>query len=214
MTSHLSLKPRRRPQQERGQRRVAALLSAAESVVAEVGYEAATMSAIAERAGAPIGSLYQFFPNKIAITRALRTWYGEQFQSVLGFLDGDPDKLSIKAFVNQLVDGTVSFVESHPAFLPLLDAPSETRSPASIRNVIRERIAEYFMARKRRLSRQKALRFAIVTLQILRGLNQLYAEAQPGEKQSVVHEFKVVLLCYLTSQVGPDQAVEPEFNKR
>ena len=37
------------PQQERGQRRVAALVSAAESVMAEVGYEAATMSAIAEK---------------------------------------------------------------------------------------------------------------------------------------------------------------------
>lgn len=202
------------PQQERGQRRVAALVSAAESVMAEVGYEAATMSAIAEKARAPIGSLYQFFPNKVAITRALRTWYGKQFQGVLAFLDEDSDALSIKSFVNQLIDSTIVFVESHPAFVPLLDAPSETRSPASIRNMLRERVSQFFMARKRRLSKQRALRLATVTLQILRGLNQLYAEAQPGEKQYLIHEFKVVLLCYLTSQIGPDQGGRPESNKK
>jgi len=202
------------PQQERGQRRVTALLSAAESVVAEVGYQAATMSAIAERAGAPIGSLYQFFPNKVAITRALRTWYGKQFQGVLSFLDEDSGALTIKSFVNQLIDSTISFVESHPAFVPLLDAPSETRSPASIRHLLRERVAEFFMARKRRLSKQKAIRLATVTLQILRALNQLYAEAQPRERQHVVQEFKVVLLCYLTSQIGPGQPSRPEFNRK
>jgi AcrR family transcriptional regulator len=202
------------PQQERGQRRVAALVSAAESVMAEVGYEAATMSAIAEKARAPIGSLYQFFPNKVAITRALRTWYGKQFQGVLAFLDEDSDALSIKSFVNQLIDSTIVFVESHPAFVPLLDAPSETRSTASIRNMLRERVSQFFMARKRRLSKQKALRLATVTLQILRGLNQLYAEAQPGEKQYLIHEFKVVLFCYLTSQIGPDQGGRPESNKK
>ena len=70
------------------------------------------------------------------------------------------------------------------------------------------------MARKRRLSKQRALRLATVTLQILRGLNQLYAEAQPGEKQCLIHEFKVVLLCYLTSQIGPDQGGRPESNKK
>jgi AcrR family transcriptional regulator len=202
------------PQQERGQRRVAALVSAAESVMAEVGYEAATMSAIAERARAPIGSLYQFFPNKLAITRALRTWYGKQFQGVLAFLDEDSDALSIKSFVNQLIDSTIVFVESHPAFVPLLDAPSETRSPASIRNILRQRVAQFFLARKRRLSKQRALRLATVTLQILRGLNQLYAEAQPGERHRLIHEFKVVLLCYLTSQIGPDAAKAPECNKK
>ena len=202
------------PQQERGQRRVAALISAAESVMAEVGYEAATMSAIAERARAPIGSLYQFFPNKVAITRALRTWYGKQFQGVLAFLDEDSDALSIKSFVNQLIGSTIAFVESHPAFVPLLDAPAETRSPASIRNMLQERVSQFFMARKRRLSKQKALRLATVTLQILRGLNQLYAEAQPGERQYLIHEFKVVLLCYLTSQIGADQGGRPESNKK
>ena len=81
MQLHSSTEPRRVPCQQRGERRVAELVEAAESVIAENGYEAATMSAIAERAGASIGSLYQFFPNKAAITQALRTEYAKQFEA-------------------------------------------------------------------------------------------------------------------------------------
>jgi len=43
---------RRIPQQERGERRVAELLEAAAFELAEVGYYAATMKAIAKRTGA------------------------------------------------------------------------------------------------------------------------------------------------------------------
>jgi AcrR family transcriptional regulator len=38
----------------------------------EVGYEAATMTEIANRAGASIGTVYQYFPNKEALVQALR----------------------------------------------------------------------------------------------------------------------------------------------
>ncbi|MDQ2711302.1 MAG: TetR/AcrR family transcriptional regulator, partial [Acidobacteriota bacterium] len=62
MASRSLITPRRVPRQERGERRVAALLEAAAAEIAEMGCEGATMSGIAERAGACIGSLYQFFP--------------------------------------------------------------------------------------------------------------------------------------------------------
>ena len=51
------------PQRSTGKRRVAELLRAGADVIAERGFEAATMAEIAARAGAQIGSLYRFFPN-------------------------------------------------------------------------------------------------------------------------------------------------------
>jgi len=78
--SHFSA--RRLPRQQRGERRVAELLDAAAAIIAETGYDAATMSAIALRAHASIGSLYQFFPNKAAITQALRIRYSRQFDEL------------------------------------------------------------------------------------------------------------------------------------
>jgi DNA-binding transcriptional regulator YbjK len=60
MLSHLIREQRRLPCQKRGERRVTDLLDAAASVIAISGYDATTMSAIANWADAPSGSLCQF----------------------------------------------------------------------------------------------------------------------------------------------------------
>jgi AcrR family transcriptional regulator len=65
------LRPRKLPRQERAAATVAAILAAAASILEAEGFDAYTTNAIAERAGASIGSLYQYFPNKNALTRAL-----------------------------------------------------------------------------------------------------------------------------------------------
>ena len=62
---------RRQPQQQRSQQRVEAILQAAAEVFWEVGYEAATTHAIARKAQTAVGTLYRFFPNKIAIFHEL-----------------------------------------------------------------------------------------------------------------------------------------------
>lgn len=62
---------RRRPQQSRSQARVDAILQAAAEVFWEMGYDAATTHAIAQRANTAVGTLYRFFPNKLAIFHAL-----------------------------------------------------------------------------------------------------------------------------------------------
>jgi AcrR family transcriptional regulator len=66
----------------RGEKRVAGLLEAAAAIFAEVGFEAATMRDIAERAGASIGSLYQFYRNKDVVARAIKTQYCQEVKAV------------------------------------------------------------------------------------------------------------------------------------
>ena len=198
-----STRPRRIPCQERGERRVAELIEAAESVIAEAGYEAATMSAIAERAGAPIGSLYQFFPCKAAITQALRNAYGKEFEETFAPLAEKAKSLELRQFVSRLIDLTTRFVDSHPAFPALLDAPRSTRAAPAIRSLIRERFAGFFLVRHPRMSKHRALQMATVTIQILKALNQLYTEDSPNERRPFVQEFKLVLYSYLKSGSTP-----------
>jgi AcrR family transcriptional regulator len=62
---------RRQPQQKRGQQRVDKILMAAAEVFAEAGYAAATVQQIADRANTAVGSIYQFFPDKLTIFHAL-----------------------------------------------------------------------------------------------------------------------------------------------
>ena len=202
-----SLQPRRVPCQERGERRVAELIEAAESVIAENGYEATTMSAIAERAGASIGSLYQFFPNKAAITQALRTDYGRQFDAVCSPLAAEAKARTLRHFVGRLIDVTTQFLDSHPAFLSLLDAPRSTRSLPEIRNLLVERFASFFLTRNPRLSKVKATTLAIVTIQIMKALNQLYTELPPGERRQLIREYNLVLHSYLRASLEPAPSV-------
>lgn len=48
-----------------------ALLDAAASVVDEIGYERLTTAMVAEKAGASIGTVYRYFPDRIAVLQAL-----------------------------------------------------------------------------------------------------------------------------------------------
>src|SRR5262245_32760547 len=63
------------PTQQRSRERVERMLAAASELIAGGGSDSMKMSEVAERAGVPIGSLYQFFPDKGAIIRTLAERY-------------------------------------------------------------------------------------------------------------------------------------------
>jgi AcrR family transcriptional regulator len=195
---------RRIPRQQRGQDRVSTLLDAAAAVISESGYETATMSAIAERGGACIGSLYQFFPNKQAITHALRNRQTECYGNLLASAEQNARTLPLEEFVASLIDMTIDFIEAHPAFLPLLDAPASTRSSSALRDDVRQRLARLFRIRDPRLSSTKAAVVAAVTLRVMKAFNHLYADEEAFWRRRFIREFKLVLTCYLDARLGQD----------
>ena len=62
---------RNEPVQARSTARLTALLDAAASIVDEVGIERLTTAMVAERAGASIGTVYRYFPDRIVLLQAL-----------------------------------------------------------------------------------------------------------------------------------------------
>jgi AcrR family transcriptional regulator len=62
---------RNEPVQARSTARLATLLDAAATIVDEVGYERLTTAMVSERAGASIGTVYRYFPDRIALLQAL-----------------------------------------------------------------------------------------------------------------------------------------------
>ena len=65
------LQPRKSPSQSRSQKTVDYILEAAAHILEAQGFDGYTTNAIAERAGVSIGSLYQYFPGRDAVTVAL-----------------------------------------------------------------------------------------------------------------------------------------------
>ncbi|MBW4690458.1 MAG: TetR family transcriptional regulator [Lyngbya sp. HA4199-MV5] len=78
---------RRQPKQQRGKERVEKILDAAAAVFDEVGYDAATTHLIAAKAGTAIGSLYQFFPDKAAIFKAMELRHTERVKAMWAQVD-------------------------------------------------------------------------------------------------------------------------------
>lgn len=63
---------RTEPIQQRSAARLSALLDAAAAVVDEVGFDRITTAMVAERAGASIGTVYRYYPDRVAVLEGLR----------------------------------------------------------------------------------------------------------------------------------------------
>jgi len=62
---------RRQPKQERARLTVEAIVEAAAQILESKGYERATTNLIAERAGVSVGTLYEYFADKEAVSQAV-----------------------------------------------------------------------------------------------------------------------------------------------
>lgn len=109
---------RRQPRQARSQERVNRILAVAQELFVAEGYSATTTNAIAARAQVPIGSLYQFFPDKAAILKALAIQHGEQLHQHLAiFLNpAVVQALSLPVYVARLIDAADQFFADQPGY--------------------------------------------------------------------------------------------------
>jgi AcrR family transcriptional regulator len=177
MSSEAEATGARAPKRARGKERVAKLLDAAIGVFAEKGYEAATMTEIAARAGAPIGSLYQFFPAKEALADTL-------VQNYVSLVSADLQALEARASetdVATLVEDLFNIMRAHPreraATLPIAEARMDEQTRRlTFRYHLRKRVAAILRARSAALSAEVARDMAIVVLQLIKAANMLADE--------------------------------------
>src|ERR1700691_6439320 len=206
MTSNLSSSIRVAPQQERSSRRLASFLDAAAELFVEVGYEAATITAIAERSGSSIGALYNYFPDKQAIALTLVNQYGQELEAYWKPLIEQAAKLSHREFADLFIERISELVRQRPAYLSLATAPVRFRRPPAAKKALWAAIGNAFRAKNPSLSEEQSVLAAKVGLQIVIGLMMLYAEAEAKGQHMVVDEFKKVLTSYLGTIVYQEEA--------
>ena len=193
---------RRLPQQSRSQKRVTQILEAAARVFGEVGYEAASTTAIAKQAKTSVGSLYRFFPDKAAIFQALASFYmdrvREVFSEMLSSLNCD---LPISLVIDRIIDTYYDDFLSQPGFRAvLLDYHFSPTATAIVENINREiepYFEAFFAARAPEMEPEQIKLISTVTVEACCVLEFVSSQADETLRAKLRAEEKKLLVAYL-----------------
>jgi AcrR family transcriptional regulator len=196
---------RRQPRQARSQERVNQILDVAEQMFITEGYNATTTSVIATRAKVPIGTLYQFFPDKAAILQALAMRYTELLHQRYSELDSAKmTKLPLPTYVDWIIDTTDQFFTDHPGYhaifmqvqgtIPELEE-IETVADAQLIEVLATSLSQ----RCSELDPADYEAIAFVLVKAIGTLLWLSLSQEPIFRQRLVAETKRLTLNYLQS---------------
>ena len=117
-----TLNARKVPGQARSRETVSVILEASARILESVGLRGFNTNAIAARAGVSVGSLYQYFPNKDAIVRALITGFEETLHdAVLRAVQGGRGG-ALKPRLRLLVRALVTIHYGRPRLNRMLEA--------------------------------------------------------------------------------------------
>ena len=128
---------RNEPVQARSTARLATLLDSAAAVIDEIGYEKLTTAMVAERAGASIGTVYRYFPDRIAVLQSLASRNLERLMVRVSEKLSRAEHASAQDALLAVVDVMVDLFRTEPGFRSLragdvLDLlPPTTDEPAS-----------------------------------------------------------------------------------
>lgn len=185
------------PRLERGRARVAALLAAGAAVFAEKGYESATMTEVAAKAGASIGSLYQFFPTKPLLAEALHLELVEKLTALLESLGPEAAGHPAAAVVERLFARLGEFLEAHPAFATLAERRDidKTRK-AQTRALLRGLIARLLIGAEPPVPPARAEAASVIVLHLIRAAVMLKESDEARLREAALVEMRRMLAAY------------------
>ncbi|MEM7715512.1 MAG: TetR/AcrR family transcriptional regulator [Cyanobacteria bacterium P01_A01_bin.68] len=202
---------RRQPQQKRSQQRVEKLLDAAAKVFDEVGFEAATTHNIAERANTAVGSLYQFFPDKLAIFNALELRHIDRVYVIWDkLLRPEITQLPFSDFIHTI---TIQFQElfeqptSRIIFIQFFTSPNIFKNiDYSFTKEAINFMAKLFKARNPDLTDKRSQLLAEISIHTVNTLVLLAIRADKIHSREIFTEIELLLKGYLQADIG-DKAI-------
>jgi len=186
---------------------VAQILAAADGIVSQEGFEALTVRRIALEAGVPVGSIYQFFPDKAAVVDALAHGYIGEFDAAIARLvDGAEDPADAEAWadpVGRLVDEFANLYRSRPGYVALWSgrhlSPELARADDANNLAIATGVRRILVARGILRDGPDLDRHAQVAVRVADALLQFaFADAARGD-EPILQELKTLLRLYLNN---------------
>ena len=205
MVNNLSkpIKTRRQPKQARSQERVRDILSVAEELFIELGYDQTTTRAIASRANIPVGSLYQFFPDKKAILKAWANHYFEQEYQLFVKLHSELAHAPIEVYVERMVDAFEQFASDHPGYRAVLEQLIDLMVAADITTLdnydsqILKELAHFLKQRNPSLEMTRCELIATTMVKVVNELLWLSLTREQDFHRQVLVETKTLITAYL-----------------
>jgi AcrR family transcriptional regulator len=198
MSSAIEIVGARLPKRPRGKQRVAELLNAAAAIFGEKGYEAATMTEIAARAGAPIGSLYQFFASKDVLADTLVQNYAALLESDLRELERRANGIDTDTLVKALFALLGGHPQERTTTLKLVEARMDEQTRlATFRSMFRRRIAAVLRARTPALSAAAARDTSVIVVQLMKSAGALSDEEGLPGRAGALRELHALTVKYL-----------------
>ncbi|GAA3729262.1 TetR/AcrR family transcriptional regulator [Spinactinospora alkalitolerans] len=188
--------------------RVQRMLDACAELLDESGYTQLSTTRIAERAGVAIGSVYQFFPDKRAITQALGLRYLDLFSVRV------TDRLAEMTFAHwtEAADAVVDeYIDMHrnvPGFrslhfgdvvdVRLLDADTDNN------RVIATRLRELLTSIAGAKDDERLDRAVVVAVEAADAVLKLAFRHDPDGDATLIAEVKLMLRSYLGRHFGSE----------
>jgi len=199
LSRHRSLRPRKAPRQPRSAETVASIIEAAAQVLETEGLEGFNTNSVARRAGVSIGSLYQYFPGKDALTVALmrsetKRFYDEAAAAL--------DQRSGKAALEYLIGASVRQQLQRPMLARLLDVEEsrpELRDEVADFDTFETLLVTIIKRAKPRLKRPEVA--ASDVLAMLRGMTDAAGERGEQDIEDLERRLRAAVFGYL-SKVG------------
>ena len=135
------LNPRKKPRQARAEATVEAILEAATRILSDSHFAEFNTNRVAEVAGVSIGSLYQYFPSKEALTAALIERAQKSLADAIEACIDDSSEKSFDAVLAELVDIAIDHQFARAEYAVALDReekrlPVEALITASQRRIV------------------------------------------------------------------------------
>ena len=194
---------RRQPKQARSQERVHHILDVAEQLFIELGYNQTTTRAIASRAEVPVGSLYQFFPDKEAIVKALANRYFEQEYHLFVQLHAELIEAPIAVYVDRMIDAFDQFATDHPGYRAVLEqlidlmTAADISTPDEYDQKILTELARFLEQRNPSLDKAKCELIATTVVKAANELLWLSLNRDQIFREQLVAETKTLIAAYL-----------------
>ncbi len=196
------LTPRRRPSQERSRDRVERILDATSALLHDTPVDKITTAAIAEEAGVPIGSVYQYFPNKLAVLAELARRVMEEVDlKTASLIAEDFGVLPWDQAIDRAIDATIEGYATQPGYLQLLLSIRPTPEFRAITDESNERVAAMLAFHPALQAVIPADRIQLVTRAAIQAANSLQdwalSQDDPKLRNRIITEMKTLLKGYL-----------------